>query len=706
METNRKDLLTLLERVHVTATKDGAPENKIATGLRKILEKHIRAVPGDRGLMTLFLEKGTVGFCLCIRDRWAKDISAPFSSAATTTAMPTTLGGSSSTRKRTLDRLCLTMTQRVDYDPGPEPFPTAEELRVHYRSVLATVFYEYPDLVAPPEAMASHRKLVAEGPYADRCVPSAIHHFLSLVRKVETDPPLFPLVNRLERLLLDSLLAFLPMSETARFLGTTWDGGEETLQEWECRWYHEPMARIVRDAALSEAEKQTRLRFVLSHWAKVERCHALASLRPSQLQEFLRLASHRSHTRRKMNAPVLLDAMASSGRRVVILDLGMNPLSSTRRLTQYFAFWDLSWMPAPRLMRRTLVPMDAATLPLSEKQFASLYFDPSTVYSKDDDTVLLWGGKVPFRVEYIHDGGGRTVQTATMYEAHKRHRETTGWRIPVRCLPRQEREVWNGMMVSWVSSALTSFLVPQRYDIPQMARLISRPLLRQTTLADMATLAYEVVGRLHPFFPLSRHHGVLRERIRHLYFSLEKLVELPMDLVFPEYFLAKDEHRVAMDKVWDAHFEEFQSCLLTQCACESFGAAGAGTLTTAPHTIRTVSRVLDRNIHIREDRTVRMLGDDGWEVSWEDTDFFWDEDIVPQGLEALGLFVEAPSYYRPTCPAQTLSETDLCRFLDGFVTMPGYRHHLVYHQDDDVLQEEEEEEPEPDDDEEDDVICD
>ena len=675
METNRNELLVLLKKVQTSALKEGAPEHKIATGLKKILTKHIKAVPGDSMLMELFLEKGTVAFCHHVLSVLQKNSVASFSSgstfASTSGGIDKINKGSGSGTKSEWQKLAITMTKRIEVDPEPEPFPSPEELCRHYHAVLSSVLDHYPDLQAPHPTLASYRKGLVGGPYEHHVVPPPLVHFLSLVQKEEVDAPLFSLLDRLERLLLPSLLAFLPLSETVEFLHQHWDGSDEALLAWEREHYHEPLRCIVHHESLPETEKQTRLQPLLQHWARVERCGMLASLRLRQVEEFLRLVSNPVHGRRKMNAPQVLDGMGNhSERRLVHLDSFMNQVAP---MVPYFAFWDLSWMPW--VTSFTLVPMDPATLPLSEKQFASQYFDPSTTFSEN---VLLWCGKVPFRVEYERKDGTRVVQTETHYEQHKRYREEKGWDVRMRRLPMREREVWNDMILSWVSSSLTSFLDPLTYDVGMMSRLIVKPLLSKPTLGERVRLAYEVVGRLHPHFPLSRHHGVLKQRIQHLYFSLDKLVEVPTDLLFPEYILAKETQQKAMDELWRAHLEEFRGSLVVQCARESFHDAGGGTLPTTENL--SVRKSLDRNIYVGKNRSLSSLSEE-WQNEWDH--YFWDEDLIPQGLDALRLFVEAPAYFRHQKPVHQLSEADVLRILDEWRTMPSYYPYPLYNSDND-----------------------
>lgn len=679
MEIHRKKLFDLVQKVESTASLEGAPENKISVGLSKILKRHIKDVPGDRVLLELFLKKGTLPFCQQVTKALQQDLLSSFSSCTIREQKPV---GKSKTQHdiwKMVDR-----TKRVDYDPGPEPMPTPHDLQRYYRSLLDVLALDFPDGKATEEEVFLYRKEWSTGPYSEFQVPPDVFPLLTLVRTQEQDPPLFPLLDRLERFFFHSLLAFLPEAQKRHFLYSEWDGSEEALLEFEQQHYHDPLGSIVHDSTLSETEKGNRLVPLLRHWAHVERCHMLASLRVHQVEEFLHVASLPVNRKRKMNAAQMVEGMAGSGRRLKALDLRLNPLTAVPRMVNYLAFWDLSWLPWAS--SRILVPMDAATLPLSEKQFASQYFDPTTVFSKD---MVMWCGKVPFRIEYLHRDGHRVVQTEDMFHQHRQYHESVGWEVPVSHLPRHERDVWNRMIFSWISSALSSFLDTKIYDVDKMTRTIVEPLWKRTTVRERIHLAYQVVGRLHPFFPLSRHHGVLKERIRHLYFSLEKMTVLPTELVFPEYFLAKDTQRNAVDELWADHAQEFQYCLLVQCARESFAAAGGGTLLTVDGLPR---KSLDRNIYVSRDRHTTSLTEEI--EAWEDEGYFWDEDLVPQGLEALRLFVEAPPYYRVENNLGSLSEADIHRVVDSWMRTPSFSYPPVCDEDfdDDCESEGEEEE--------------
>jgi len=589
----------------------------------------------------MFLERGTLGFCEHVLETLTKDLNASFS-----LPKPTPKPTSKPVENTTLDA-------------DPEPLPTETELHAHYTSVFKAVEACYgPSFVCPPDVLKAYFDKNKE------LFPTRhVYDLLAMVSHVEMDPPLFPLLDRLERLLRESLVAFLPMEELIAFFTGEWDGSESGLRTWEHHHYHIPLQKPTKK--------------MLAHWAVAERCPVLATLTSTDLDEFLRIASHPMYATRKMNAPQILAGMDLTRRRRMIF---LDATKTSTALENFFAFWDLSWLPE-KVSHRTIVPMDGRTLTLSEKKFATQYF--SSTYS--DNEIMLWAGKIPFRIEYVRADGTRMVQTREMFEAHRRHREDKGWGVLVAHLPEHVYETLKTMMVWWITSALHNILSGHDYDVALLTRRITRPMFKKpTSLGTMLDRAYEVVGRLHPFFPLSRQHGVLVERIRHLYFVPEMLTSLPRVLLFPEYFIGKDHHRAVMDAQWETDRQRFYSSVLAQFAEESTGAvAGASSfpaLQGMPH-----PRRLSRNVHVEENGTTTTLSHvmERWE------EMFLDEDIVPQGLETIGLLVEAPDYYRNDGVRE-----DVRTFLDRFATVPSFHPYPLYSPTEKPEEEEEEKEEE------------
>ena len=642
---NRSLLLKNLEKVRDAQIKGIASDAKIALGLKKILQKHMETCPSDRPLLAQFLKMGTLAFC---------------------------------------DHLLLPSVPKIKKKPTPnvppplsklqddDSFPSEEELGKHYVAILQSIHHWKAD----PDILNAY--VEKHNPPLD--VPAAILHLLALVHHYETAPPVFPLLDRLERLFFRSLVSFLPPDDVVSFLSQQWDGTEKTLLHWEFSNYHQPLETILHD---DKDEKSARLRPLLKFWAHVENCDVLRTLTLEDLEEFLRISRHPLYGTRKMNASILLQGIdLRKGRRMQMLE----DSEKNAPLSNFFSYWDLSWLEeGGNGVERIIVPMDAmSSRILSEKKFAALYFDRESKYVEDD--VFLWAGRLPFRIEFIGRRNGiRRVQQSLEYEQHRQIQKDKGWDVPLDCLPLHEQAVWKTMLESWITQALDSFLgSKQPYDVRTMSRRIARCLFVHKTLAVQLHKAYEIVGRLHPFFPLSRFHGSFRERIHHLYFSLEKLVDLPLCLSFPEYFTYSTDGRRALDQQWESHRQQFQSCLLLQCAQESMRAVGTTTLSMMAGL--PLRKTLDHNIHVE---------DNGQEVSlletmprWEKEGYFWDEDIVPGGVSSVGIFVEAPDYY---IVREERNQIDLCRFLDSFVTLPSFHPYPCF-EEKQIEDEEEEEE--------------
>ena len=632
---HRTAFFDLVRKVRDTTTKEGAPQHKISVALKKMIDQHVRKLPKDRPLIQVFLERGTLGFCEHVLETLTKDLNASFS-LPKPTPKPKPV-------------------ENTTVDADPEPIPTETELRAHYTGVFRAVDTRYgPSLECPPDLLKAYFTK-----NNDKEFPAPhVYGILALVFAEETHPPLFPLLDRLERLFSTSMVAFLPQEELAAFFLREWDGSETALLEWEARNYHAPLIR----------QRTQPAKKMLAHWAWIERCPVLATLTPTDLDEFLRIASHPMYATRKMNAPQVLAGMdLTLRRRLITLDSRLAVVDKDSRGENVFAFWDFSWLPE-KVVRRTIVPMDAGTPALSEIKFATQYF--SSTYESDE--VLLWAGVVPFRVEYIRVDGSRMVQTKDMFAAHQRYREKKGWDILVAHLPSTLRETLRATTLRWITSALESILCTEYYDIPRLGQRVARSFLQKpmTSVGDVVDRTYEVVGRLHPFFPLSRHHGVLVDRIRHLYFVPEKLASLPKILLFPEYFLAKDHHRAVLDAQWDQDRETFRMRVLAQLAHDSFDAVGPS-LPVVLQGMPLSRKAVHRNVHVLEDGTRTTL--DNVMETWEEA--FLDEDIVPGGLDTIGLLVEAPDYYRGS---KNYEDNHTGVFLDGILTVPSFYPYPLY----------------------------
>jgi hypothetical protein len=239
------------------------------------------------------------------------------------------------------------------------------------------------------------------------------------------------------------------------------------------------------------------------------------------------------------------------------------------------------------------------------------------------------------------------------------------------------------MCRGWVSASL-GFLDPLLYDVEAMTRALCAPVFQKSrTLGEIVERVYHIVGRLHPRFVLSKHHGVFRERVRNLYFSLEAMTRAPTPLLFPEYFCLKKDARALVDKRWRKDYEEFKRLLLVQCAREYFGvvAVPQQALLFVP------SHRLDRNSHVLDDGTVETL--ETHTSLWEE--YLADEDMVPLGLAAIGTFVEAPSYYSTT-HRNRVSEQEFGAWLDTLLTRPPVLPFPLLEEEAAEPQEEEEEE--------------
>ena len=625
---NRTHLLKNLRTLE-KASRANPDDYRVSLALKKALEKHVRSVPKDKSLTTLFARLGVEEFCKRVIGLLSETLDADLKSLKAPSLPPpknhskAATGASKKTRLEEVFKK-VDRVQRVEIDDlGNEPIPSDQELGAAYVEFLREFFIRHPD-------------------------PGSLDRFVFLVEQEETNPLFFPLAERLKTLFKGSLLRFLAPAEVYSFF-RRWDGIEASLDAWAMDHRYAPLRAILEDAL---PDKMRRLGPVLSYWAGVEKNGQLNHLTLENLEDFFRVSDRNP----RWNTLRVLSSV-DTHRSVIRLDFSGREQSS--RLEVFYAFWDLSWVAGGNGVSRVVVPMQRTYRAFSEKQFASQYFDES---SYQDGEVFMWCGKLPFRVEYADPQGRRLVQTESMYRQHKERCLGHGWETPLAAIPRNEIVVMETMLRGWVSASF-GFLDPLLYDTDAMTSLVLGPVVREScTLGEMVNRVYHVVGRLHPRFVLSKHHGVLRERVRNLYFSLEAMTTAPVPLLFPEYFCLKKDTRALVEKRWRKDYEDFTRLLLLQCAREYFG-----DVAVPPQALLFVppSHRLDRNSYVLEDGTVEPL--ETHVPRWEE--YLMDEDMVPLGLDAIGTFVEAPSYYSTT-HRNRVSEDEFRVWLDTLLARP------------------------------------
>jgi len=628
---NRTHLLKNLRAVE-KASRANPDDYRVSLAVKKALEKHVKSVPGDKSLTTLFARLGVEEFCKRVigllsetPDADLKSLKAPPLPKNKDTAAPASKKTKGTTRLEEVFKK-IARVQRVEIDDlGAEPVPSDQELAAAYVGFLQEFFIRHPD-------------------------PGTIDRFVFLVEEEEKNPPLFPLAERLRMLFKGSLLRFLAPTEVYSFF-RRWNGTEGSLDAWSMEHRYAPL-RVILEQDITVPEKVRRLGPVLSYWAVVEKNGLLNHLTPENLEDFFRLSDR--HPRWNT-----LRVLSNVDMHRSVIHLDFSGREQSARLEVFYVFWDLSWV-ATGGVSRVVVPMQRTYRAFSEKQFASQYFDES---SYQEGEVFMWCGKLPFRVEYTDPQGRRLVQSESMYKQHKeRCLGGRGWETPLAVVPHNEMVVMETMCRGWVSASF-GFLDPLLYDVDAMTALVLEPVFRESrTLGEVVERVYHVVGRLHPRFVLSKHHGIFRERVRNLYFALETMTKAPIPLLFPEYFCLRKDTRALVEKRWHRDYEEFKRILLLQCAREYFGVVAV-----PPQALLFVppSHRLDRNSHVLEDGTIEAL--ETHVPQWEE--YLMDEDMVPLGLGAIGMFVEAPSYYSTT-HRNRVSEDEFRAWLDTLLTRP------------------------------------
>jgi len=440
-----------------------------------------------------------------------------------------------------------------------------------------------------------------------------------------------PLSSLLDHAWSISMSRFLPWETIRGFLLDSWDGTESGLKTWLKDHRLDPWRIILQEDTESPPEnKRERMQPVLDYLCRQYRCGHFGRLTYQQCHRFLEWS-----LRYTQASPLTILHSMDLDRRTLFFD---HVDDSKTSLSVPFPYWDLSW--APNLVSRTLVPLEPLPLLLTERRFASFYFDPS---SRQQGDVFLWRGYLPFRVEYVTVGGTRVVQDEALYHQQCEASRTRSWHTPVATLPPREAQVLLRLCAQWITTSL-SFLPSSMYDVIKMTECLMESIeTSSSTLYDVIRRVYDIVGKLHPWFPLSACFNVFRERLRHCYFLLPRLFALPRELSWPEYHTLSVAKQASVDKMWEQHFVSFQQFLVSQWSQEQDGTSRTPPTTPMSTTLQLKVPLLDRNDHIciKDGARVWTTLDS---VIPQYSSLLYDDDIVPHGMESLGVFVEYPFY--------------------------------------------------------------
>jgi len=396
---------------------------------------------------------------------------------------------------------------------------------------------------------------------------------------------------------------------------------------------------------------------VLSVLAEKNRCPKFTRLSLAQLRDALAIVE-----KTKLSRTTLTQVVQDMdlGRRLQLVDNHKNilPKGYTRTQKEYLWFWDLG----KSFIGRRILPLGPST-ECSQIDFALGFFHPK---SRQEKHVYYWKGKDPYTILYIDRDGREVVQDVHLFEYFRRR--STGKKfnqegppyVPLAMTVPADAEYLFSISVQWVMSALSSFLDVSHFDHRRMTNDIVLSIKsRSTTFLEWASLLYMIVGRLHPAFPLSMYHRVLKERMDNMYFKMDVLCLLPMNVAFPEMFLSKDDKHLKF--MWKVHKNLFvrrfweqwthHEAPLDRLSCE-------GTFDVP---------LLSRNDHVsRRGRPLDMA-----HFVSDAASYLYDEDIVPLGREVIDVLVPCPVYYFPQ--TRVVDTRDFLGFLDELAFVPSRR---------------------------------
>jgi hypothetical protein len=159
-----------------------------------------------------------------------------------------------------------------------------------------------------------------------------------------------------------------------------------------------------------------------------------------------------------------------------------------------------------------------------------------------------------------------------------------------------------------------------------------------SSIYDYFQRFYHLYGRIKKREPFGMLHHSLCFKLNECFLSWERVLDAPVDILFPEYFMYSVEEQQHLDTMWTNSFHNF----MISCLSRSFKDYHLVLPKFTPVSLDSMKIHSGLLYHIYYDNEWIDLHDLDLE---ENPNVFFDCDMVPTGKKGIGKLCEAPVYW-------------------------------------------------------------
>lgn len=332
-------------------------------------------------------------------------------------------------------------------------------------------------------------------------------------------------------------------------------------------------------------------------------------------------------------------------KRQRVTKMSNNTLIHNYMNTSFFISKLRPWYTFDSMLIKLCEPGDSS---FYEKEIKKGWFLPSALFyeqygregSRQEKNIFYTSENVGFQICYENSGKWYLQETRifALEKSWKRHFKITKLDCLKRVLMKNmfnyekiENDLKKALLMCLGDVLDTNVNLSQVYSLLGLSNSSS-------SIYDYFQRFYHLYGRIKKREPFGMLHYSLCFKLNECFLSWERVLDAPVDILFPEYFMYTMEEQQHLDTMWTNSFHNF----MISCLSRSFKDYHLLLPNLTPVSLDSFKTHSGLLYHIYYDNELIDLHDLDLE---ENPNVFFDCDMVPTGKKGIGKLCEAPVYW-------------------------------------------------------------